>query len=106
MLAVHASGSTTRALIDSPLRGVGIARFAAPKECYVLGHWTRMVLRFIECDREVIPIIESRLHHFTYDEDDVELQASLSEAVNLELSHFVVNLLKLDAFLKSIGQAE
>lgn len=34
----------------------------------------------------------------------VELQASLAEVITIELSHFVVDLLKLDAFLKSVGR--
>lgn len=101
---VRAPTSGSRALIDSPLRGIGFAAFAAPKECYVLGYWTRAVLEFVHCDQEVIPIIESRLVHLSYDEDDVELQASLAEELTGELSHFVVNLLKLDAFLKSVGR--
>ncbi|KIO18615.1 hypothetical protein M407DRAFT_31726 [Tulasnella calospora MUT 4182] len=108
---VRASGSgsrtlidSRRTLIDSPLRGIGFTAFAASREPYVLGYWTKTVLEFIGCDREVIPLIESCLDRFSDDEDDVELQASLSEDVATELSHFVVNLLKLDAFLKSVGR--
>lgn len=67
---IHASTSGRRTLIDSPRHGIGFAAFSAPKEIYVLGHWTKAVLAFIGCDQEVVPIIEARLVHFSYDEDD------------------------------------
>lgn len=97
--------STVRGRIDSPLHGIGVAHFITPKECYVVGHWTRTVLEFLSCEKEVVPIIEARLRPSIYDEDDIELQASLAEELEVDISHLIVKLLKLDAFLKSIGRA-
>lgn len=69
-----------------------------------MGHWTRTILEFIGCD-QVIPIVEQRLQSLAYDEDDVELQVLLARDLSVELSHLIVKFLKLDAFLKGLGQA-
>lgn len=101
--APHRAGSTAvPGLIDSPLRGVGISQFMAPKETYVIGYWTRTILQFIQCEQDVIPVIERHLGRFSYDEDDIEFQAVLSQVFTAQLSHLVVKLLKLDAFLKTV----
>lgn len=91
-------------LIDSPLRGVGISWFMALVEAYAIGYWTRTILQFIRCEEEVIPVVEHHLGRFCYDEDDIEFQAALSEAFAEQLSHLVVKLLKLNAFLKMVGR--
>ncbi|KIO19280.1 hypothetical protein M407DRAFT_223237 [Tulasnella calospora MUT 4182] len=83
--AARAPVSTGRGCIDSPLRAVGAAYFTVPKECYVMGHWTRTVLEFMRCDKEVILIIEERLCSFAFEEDDVELQALFAEDLTVEL---------------------
>ncbi|KIO28403.1 hypothetical protein M407DRAFT_22455 [Tulasnella calospora MUT 4182] len=98
------TGSTANGLIDSPLRGVGINQFMVPMEAYAIGHWTRTILQFVQCEEAVIPIVERHLRCFSHDEDDVEFQAVLSEVFTVQLSHLVVKLLKLDAFLKTVGQ--
>lgn len=102
--ASSSNTSTSKTLIDSPLRGAGIGIFMAPSpEAYAIGHWTETVLEFVKCREAVIPVIESHLPCFSHDEDDIEFQAVLSEVFTVELSHLVVSLLKLDAFLKTVG---
>ncbi|KIO22579.1 hypothetical protein M407DRAFT_9858 [Tulasnella calospora MUT 4182] len=105
--SIPPNASTSSTLIDSPVRGVGISQFMAPSpEVYALGHWTETILEFIQCREVVIPIIKTHLLDFSHDEDDIGFQAVLSEVFTVELSHLVVKLLKLDAFLKTVGEKQ